>query len=208
MRDSGFRLLREHLFALRSGAIAEEEVRRLERLLVPCWWDFRNARAEGMQGHKLLNRMEDARWDPPVLSFAIERHGGTAQGSTRAELHQWSLDIDKRTAECVRGKYRQVDPRAAPVKVEPIARELADTINARRSDPRLKWKNETEVRVVMRAIFPSDQGFRQTVTGRRKRLHAALEPLLAGLGWRELRRDLYIRDVEAEGPPQPLSSRA
>ena len=45
----------------------------------------------------------------------------------------------------------------------------------------------------MAKIFPYDSGYMQTVTGRRQRLRAALEPLLAGSGWWEIRRDVYSR---------------
>lgn len=41
----------------------------------------------------------------------------------------------------------------------------------------------------------------QTVTGRRKRLQTALEPLLTENGWREIRRDVYSKagPGEAQG---------
>ena len=34
---------------------------------------------------------EDLTWDPPDLSFTIDRHGGTVMGSTRAERQTWTL---------------------------------------------------------------------------------------------------------------------
>jgi hypothetical protein len=37
-----------------------------------------------MTGQKLLGRMEEVVWEPPILSFTVERHGGTVQGSSRA----------------------------------------------------------------------------------------------------------------------------
>jgi hypothetical protein len=84
--------------------------------------------------------MEDVRWDPPVLSFTVERQGAMSMGSTRAELQHWLVDIDRRTARCERKRsYRQALPRAEAVKTEPIARELANIIVAEGSDPRLKW---------------------------------------------------------------------
>ncbi len=47
----------------------------------------------------------------------------------------------------------------------------------------------------MAKILPYDSGYMQTVTGRRKRLRAALETLLTENGWREIRRDVYSREA-------------
>jgi hypothetical protein len=51
----------------------------LERLLAACW-DELTGDDGGMEAYKLLNRMEDVAWNPPLLTFVIERHGGTARG--------------------------------------------------------------------------------------------------------------------------------
>jgi hypothetical protein len=132
--------------------------------------------------------------EPPVLSFTIERHGAMSMGSTRAELQRWRVDLRRRTASCERSRsYRQVVPRAEAVRVEPIAREVADGILAGRTDERLKWQEEETVRVLVTRIFPRDSGYMQTITGRRNRLRAALETLLADAGWREIRRDVYSK---------------
>jgi hypothetical protein len=37
--------------------------------------------------------MEDVTWEPPVLRFAVERHGRTVAGSTRADLQNMGMDI-------------------------------------------------------------------------------------------------------------------
>jgi hypothetical protein len=50
----------------------------------------------------------------------------------------------------------------------------------------------------MAEIFPHNSGYMQTVTGRRKRLRAAMERLLSEKGWREIRRDVYSK-AEAKG---------
>lgn len=52
-----------------------------------------------MEAHKLLSRMEQIVWEPPVLTFVIARHGGMVLGSTRAELQHWAVDLNKMTAE-------------------------------------------------------------------------------------------------------------
>jgi hypothetical protein len=145
-----------------------------------------------------LARMEDVRWNPPVLSFTIERHGAMGMGSTRAELQHWRVDLDRKTARCERsGSYRQALVRAEAVRVEPVARDLADSILAGRADDRLKWPGEETVRVLMMTkILPRDSGYMQTITGRRRRLRTALQTLLAEAGWREIRRDVYSKGVK------------
>jgi hypothetical protein len=84
------------------------------------------------------------------------------------------------------------------VKIEPIATDLAESIIAGRADQRLKWQGDETVRVLMAKIFSYDSGYMQTVTGRRQRLRAALEPLLTGNRWREVRRDVYSRASSGE----------
>ncbi len=46
---------------------------------------------------------------------------------------------------------------------------------------------------LMAKVFPHDSGYMQTVNGRRERLRAALETLVAENGWREVRRDVYSK---------------
>jgi hypothetical protein len=69
----------------------------LERLLTDCWHEFTGDDG-GMAGQKLLGRMEEVVWEPPILTFKIERHGGTVLGSSRATPQEWRLDLDKKTA--------------------------------------------------------------------------------------------------------------
>jgi hypothetical protein len=86
--------------------------------------------------------------------------------STRAELQNWRVDLDRKTAKCERGRsYRQASPRAEGVRIEPLAGELAESISAGRSDPRLKWQGDGTVRILLAKVFPYDSGYMQTVAG-------------------------------------------
>jgi hypothetical protein len=49
----------------------------LDRALAGCWDGFRGSDEGGMESYKLLRRMENVWWRPPILTFTIERHGGT-----------------------------------------------------------------------------------------------------------------------------------
>lgn len=79
---------------------------RVAMRLAGCWHEFARSASKRMHAGK-LGRMEAVRWDPPVLSFTIERHGAMSAGSTRAELQQWRIDLDRKTARCERSRsYR------------------------------------------------------------------------------------------------------
>jgi hypothetical protein len=90
--------LLEYLSTMSPGEIAD--VGQLDSLLAACWDQFDGGNAEGMEAYKLLGRMESISWNPPVLSFTIERHGGTVLGSTRADLQSWEVNVRGR---CARG---------------------------------------------------------------------------------------------------------
>ena len=100
--------LRNYLMSIIRGAI--KNTAELERLLAGCWDEFEGSETEGMAPYKLHGRMEDVVWDPPNLFFTLERHGETVLGSTRAELHNWKINIQDETANCYESGHRQVYP--------------------------------------------------------------------------------------------------
>src|SRR5262249_22158252 len=76
------------------GAIQQADDReKIIGLLADCWHDFEGADETSMKDLKLTHA-EDLSWRPPVLSFTIERHGATVLGSTRAELYQWTVNLN------------------------------------------------------------------------------------------------------------------
>lgn len=88
--------LLEYLASLHPGTVSE--LAKLEVLLAVCWEELDGGSDEGMSGDKLHGRMEGVAWQPPILKFRIERHGGTALGSTRADVHDWTVDVNQRSA--------------------------------------------------------------------------------------------------------------
>src|SRR5262249_6573675 len=124
-----------------------EVATHLERLLAQLWDDLGSDDDGGMVGRKLVGRMEHVEWHPPVLTFTIERHGGTVLGSTRAELQQWYVDIDHRKATCERIGQRQLHRMARRVDVAPIADEIARLITDGVIDHRIRWLGDGRVRV-------------------------------------------------------------
>src|SRR4051794_23604425 len=102
--------LMKRLAEMPAGPITETA--EIERLLAGCWDDLRGDYG-GMEGYKLLGRMEDGVWNPPVLTFVIERHAGTVNGSTRAELQHWAVNLDEGTSILTRSTHRQLDEMAS-----------------------------------------------------------------------------------------------
>jgi hypothetical protein len=144
-----------------------------------------------MDAEKLYGRMEAVHWEAPVLMFRIERHGGTVLGSTRAERHQWVLNLDTQIASCHPAGYVQLYPRARSLDVRPLAKEIAQQILDHKEDTRLTWNNDGSVRVHIGKIFPKDSAVQQTLAGRRTRFRQTVEGLLEEKGWRRMRPNVY-----------------
>jgi len=166
---------------LKPGEIADRAA--LEALLSQCWHELKLEGDEGgMDGYKLIGRMENVVWNPPVLTFRIERRGGTVYGSVYAEIQAWTVDVEKGTASCAASAGRRmVGERDKPFEAGAAARQIADLITSRKSDPRLEWKTATKVRILVGKVVPATN--LQTSTARRKRFWQALQLELAPRGW-------------------------
>jgi hypothetical protein len=179
--------LRTYLESLPRGAVQVSD--ELVDLLGNCWEQFEGHDAERMDDSK-LERMEEVQWDAPVMSFTIERHGGTVMGSSRADLHRWVVNLDEMTACCIDDGYRQIIPRQPPLKIEPIVDGLVQQILSHQEGDGIRWNKDGSVRVVLSKVLPDSSGYKRTLEGRRKRLAKALVERLAANGW-SLIRDSY-----------------
>src|SRR5579871_4128623 len=90
--------LRQALATLPAGPIPETHHAEVRHLLAAAWAALPGGDITRMAARKLY-RAEDLRWEPPCLTFTLARHGGTVQGSTREDLHQWRVDVVQGTAE-------------------------------------------------------------------------------------------------------------
>ena len=181
--------LSEHLESLQAGAISDTG--KLESLLAACWNQFDGSGAEGMAGDKVNSRIEKVVWNPPILSFDIERHGGTVLGSTRAERHRWEVNIAERTANCQNVGYKQLQPMSPRVNVAPIAEEIVRLIRDRQQDERLQWNDDGSVRIQIAKVLLRGSLVKQTLDGRRKRFRAKVDELLSTANWKSVRLDVY-----------------
>jgi len=185
MDESLFERLRQFLATLPTGPVPPERQPELVQLLADCWDLFDGSDQEAMESYK-LERMEAPYWNPPILTFTIERHGATVMGSTRAELQDWVIDLERKVADCQVIGHRQVSRRQAAVDVKPIADELVGLIISGSRDERLQWSTGGSIQVLSSRIFPWLSAPKQTVEGRRSRLCNAIEECLAPHGWHRL----------------------
>jgi hypothetical protein len=172
--------LRAYLATMQPGKITDTT--DLERLLAVCWGEF-SGHHGGMEGSRLLGRIEDVTWQPPVLTFSVERHGRTVAGSSKADLQGWTVNVEQNTVFCEPLGCRQVRPLKARLKVEPLAEEIVRLIVAKQQDDRLQWHEDDSVKVLVGKIIPADSAAKQTLAGRRKRFQKALLERLGAEGW-------------------------
>ena len=70
-------------------------------------FDEFNGPDEALASHK-LRRAEQLKLEGEILTFVIERHGGTVQGSTRAELQEWTFNLEDLTSSMAVIGFRQI----------------------------------------------------------------------------------------------------
>lgn len=181
--------LKQHLAGTESGPVPATD--DLERLVAECWADLACSDEGGMEACKVVGRMEQVVWTPPVLSFVIERHGGLTCGSTRAEVQHWAINLDKNEATITKEGYRQVKPMAPRESVKAAAEEITRLILERKEDNRLQWLSDGGVRVLLHKIYPKNSGFHRTVSERRNRFRKYVEESLTENLWRKEGRNRY-----------------
>jgi hypothetical protein len=178
------------LNSIPAGEIPASISDELFKYVVASWNEFFGSRITGMDVRKILRGEgpEEVTWNPPCLSFVIDRHGGTVFGSTRAEKQQWALNLAKRTADQMPIGHRQLRPNASKVDVKPLADDVCKAVQeGPRSPSRLVSdgiivrKNEDELTVFHGKIVR--EGYQRTVSDRRKRFIADLKTKMELIGW-------------------------
>jgi hypothetical protein len=181
--------LLEYLGSIQPGPISNES--DIDSLLAACWDEFDGSEAESIEGYKLLGRMEDIIWKPPILIFIIERHGATVQESSRVELHEWKVNVKDKTAKCYKGRFRQLQRKQPKLDVGPIAKEIVQLILDYQEDERFKRNQDGSVLIKIGEIIPAGSAFKQTIEGRRRRFREKLNELLSNAGWQKVRTNVY-----------------
>jgi hypothetical protein len=197
MSSASVQELRAFLQGLKSGVV--EDRATLGILLSAAWRDLDGSGEEGTTGTKLGSRVEKPVWDPPHLLFLLERHGPTVMGSSRANVHHWSVDVDAGTARIVGRSHRQLHPMDPRLNVPGLADELTALVNSRVDDERLDWSpDRTQVKFNISVIVPKTN--QQTTTSRRRRLSEALEPRLNQIGWFRIGQHRYELSTTPSSP--------
>jgi len=184
-------MLQYHCATLPPGPVAD--IPTLERLLAAVW-DELSGDDGGMKAYKLPKRMEKPIWNPPILTFRIERHGAASLGSSRAEIQEWTVDLERLTASVKVAGRRQIGPLNSRLDVKSIAADLCSAILTGKQDERLKWDGTSKVRVLMGNVLPEGSAVKETLAARRKRLRNEISRLLAPEGWKCVRPNDYERE--------------
>ena len=179
-------LLRQLLRSKQPGPVDHEVGTALEI----AWDEITGSEATKLYSYK-LQRAEDLVWAPPFLTFQIERHGGTAQGSSRAEVYSWLVNIDRGEATCGKVSHRQLVPMHKCFKPGPLVEELQNIIENRVADERVEYKNSrnTVAKILVGKFVTANN--KQTLTGRRKKFREVMQSKMAEMGWEEVARHIY-----------------
>ena len=138
-----------------------------------------------------LSRAENWRWDPPVVCFDIERHGGTVLGSKQAEIQPWFFNVERFEACYGPARKRRLREYSPKLDVSALAAEIFALVNKQAADPRLTWKGIACVKINVSVVIPDDAA-KQTTQGRRKKFRNALVPLMAAAGWRPGKKGTHL----------------
>lgn len=191
---------RAYLSSRPSGPVPVADLDAVASALWPVWNELADPdelRRTAMWDRKLW-RIERATWEPPVLSFDVERHGGLMAGGTRAEVQTWEVDVARGRAWLATERSRQIRPMAARVKVGPLVDEVVALVSSSADDERLAWSaDRLKVRVNLRAIAPLVVGYASTTAGRQERFSALLQERMAEISWERDRGFTYRRRPQA-----------
>lgn len=169
-----------------------DDTEELDDVVASYWHELAGSAEGGMEGRKLEGRMEMAEWNPPLLTFNIERHGATVNGSVYAEVQHWSVNVETGEASLEGRRRRQVSAKDKPLKVEPLVEEIIAAIVERANDHRLKWDGDQKVRILISSVISATNN--QTRSARRKRFWNAMEEKIEPLGWTRLSpRSSYLQ---------------
>jgi len=150
--------------------------------LVAAWDSISDSDVQSTSREKMY-RLEQIDWSPPILTFILERHGGTVNGSTRAALHRWTVDVSKAEAMCdPHYSYRQACATDRRLDTMVWAKKIAFRIIRHKNSRWLKWSvDRLTVRVVLRTFISAYN--KQTLGNRYARFRRDLETIIEPKGW-------------------------
>src|SRR2546427_6200324 len=121
----------------------EAPTAQIEKSLADCWHLLSVQQGSGIQAYKLRRRINRVDWADPILTFTIDRHDAmVAGGSIYAEIQEWTVRLDAMSASYRTVGRRQLLPKNPPLRVEPIAEEIAASIMRHEEHPHLTWTKD------------------------------------------------------------------
>jgi hypothetical protein len=172
--------LRIALQACETGMITGENFQSVIGLLAECWDSLQGSEAESTYSNK-FSRVEELTWAPPLLSFKLERHGGTVMGSSRASVHHWTVDVDKETADIEQVTQRQIRAADSRAVFSPVIIKVRELVMNHGSHDCIEWKSRDAALLHLEKIVTGNS--KQTRANRRKRFRKELAEVLALDGW-------------------------
>jgi hypothetical protein len=119
--------LKNFLASVPSGAITTPaDAEALKQVLENCWDDIEGSDTHSMSSNKLSGGLEKVTWQPPILSFTIERHGETVQGASRAETYEWQVNVDEAQAKRIIRQHQQATPVFKAIDIAGVADAATD----------------------------------------------------------------------------------
>jgi hypothetical protein len=178
--------LRNFLQSLPQTVNISDEIRnQLMPLLEEAWASLSGTREENTFASKLY-RAEGVAWTPPIVTFTLERHAGTVNGSSRAELHHWIVNVETEVAKIQKKSRRQLSPIDKRLDVAALAIEARKRIVAGEEHDSLNWIDKSHVVILIGEIIPTTNA--QTTSSRRGRFSMALDQEMKKAGWEEARK--------------------
>lgn len=184
--------LRALLDELGRGKVRDELAGRVIEALAPVWDELSGARRTAMTAVKLgstkpgqTDRAHDLRWDPPVLTFSVVRHGAAQLGSKRGERQLWSVNLDDASAIWGCRGYEQLKPNNARLNVRRLAESTVAALAAGPGTAHegILWKSPESAKITLKRLLPRSDN-KQTQTSRTGALRRYLLRLLIESGWR------------------------
>jgi hypothetical protein len=124
MDEETFFELATFLGTQRTGRIVDTA--QAKQLLAAIWNDLSGD--DTAMTHDKVERAEVMCWDPPLLRFEVERHGGVVCGSSRASVQEWAIDIDARTKTCSEARFRRIRPMQPRINLAKIVEVIVTAV--------------------------------------------------------------------------------
>jgi len=179
MKTDTLNTLTDYLNKLGHGLVSDHG--KTLMLLSGCWEALEGSDDQRTSADKLY-RAEKLSWDGSILSFILERHGATVNGSSRAEVHHWEVNINTRNANILKKGVKQLYPMSPRMNFKMVAEGVANQILTGEQHENIQWRTDDYVVLNIGEVIPETN--QQTTTYRRKRFRGELETIMSVHGWK------------------------